>query len=394
MRVLDLFSGIGGISLGLERAGMKTIAFCEIEKFQRAVLAHHWPGVPIYEDITKLSADALRRDGIHGCDIIAGGFPCQDISVAGKGAGIEKGERSGLWREMYRLICELRPTWVLAENVPALRTRGADRVISDLEAAGYTVEPLVVGAWAVGAPHKRDRVWVIGKLAHAEQDGPIGAERRSRAAGAAGEEPTGTNNAFNSEGAGVLAATKPDVAHRDEDGQHRLQRSERIGEEAGAKNASGDEPDGCGEAVGNASEIKRDEELDQGDRTRSGCEVAIGGSGGDCRSVGLADTCEAGSEERHAAAESNKQGFGAWCRHAWPARPGEQQHDWEESRVKWQVGAATDGISERLVRFANRCTLGAAGNSVVPQVVEVIGRGIMHIDQTLSSALTSDIGGS
>ncbi len=97
MRVLDLFSGIGGFSLGLERAGMRTVAFCEIEEYPRQVLAKHWPNVPIYDDVRTLDADTLRRDGI-AVDVICGGFPCQDVSFAGKRAGLE-GARSGLWGE-------------------------------------------------------------------------------------------------------------------------------------------------------------------------------------------------------------------------------------------------------------------------------------------------------
>ena len=115
MNVLDLFSGIGGFSLGLERAGMKTVAFCEIEPFCRAVLAKHWPGVPIYEDVRSLTGAGLASAGIVP-DAICGGFPCQDISIAGKGAGLD-GERSGLWHEYRRLIAEIRPRWVIIENV-------------------------------------------------------------------------------------------------------------------------------------------------------------------------------------------------------------------------------------------------------------------------------------
>ena len=142
MRVLDLFSGHGGISLGLERAGMTTAAFCEVDPYCREWLAQQWPEVPIYDDVRSLDATALRD-----IDIVAGGFPCQDISVAGKGEGID-GARSGLWAEMFRIVCDVRPRWVLAENVPALRTRGADRVLGDLESAGYVCWPLVVGAGA------------------------------------------------------------------------------------------------------------------------------------------------------------------------------------------------------------------------------------------------------
>lgn len=165
MRVLDLFSGIGGFSLGLERAGMRTVGFCEIEPFCRAVLRKHWPHVHQWEDIRELQADdILERVGRP--DLICGGFPCQDISCAGKGEGLG-GARSGLWWHMFRIVSALHPAWVLAENVPALRTRGSDEVIAALEAEGYTVEPLVVGAEHVGAPHKRHRVWIV---AHRARD--------------------------------------------------------------------------------------------------------------------------------------------------------------------------------------------------------------------------------
>src|SRR6516164_741255 len=124
MNVLDLFSGIGGFSLGLERAGMRTVAFCEIEPYCRAVLAKHWPGVPCYDDVETLTADRLRADGIS-VDVICGGFPCQNISIAGKGEGIA-GRRSGLWKEFARIISEVRPRYVIVENVAALLGRGLE----------------------------------------------------------------------------------------------------------------------------------------------------------------------------------------------------------------------------------------------------------------------------
>ena len=159
MNVLDLFSGIGGFSLGLERAGMRTVAFCEIEPFCRRVLAKHWPGVPIYEDVRELTADRLRADGI-AVDVICGGFPCQDISVAGPRIGIE-GERSGLWTEYARLIREVRPRYVIVENVSALLNRGLDRVLGDLAALGFDAEWHCIPASAVGANHIRDRFWLV-----------------------------------------------------------------------------------------------------------------------------------------------------------------------------------------------------------------------------------------
>ena len=164
MLVLDVFSGIGGASLGLHWAGMRTVAFCERDAFCRGVLGRHWPGVPVYSDIRDLSASRLRGDGVPWAELLVGGFPCQDVSLAGRGTGID-GARSGLWGEMLRLVAECGPRWVVAENVPGLRVRGADRVCAGLEALGYTVWPLVVGAVHAGAAHRRARVWIVGRLA-------------------------------------------------------------------------------------------------------------------------------------------------------------------------------------------------------------------------------------
>lgn len=155
MRVLDLFSGIGGFSLGLERAGMQTVAFCEVDEAARKVLRKHWPEVPIYEDVKT-----LRCEDVGSIDVICGGFPCQDISLAGKGAGLA-GERSGLWFEMHRLIQEIRPSWVIAENVSALRSRGLDQVLRSLAEIGYDAEWHCIPACFVGAWHKRDRIWIL-----------------------------------------------------------------------------------------------------------------------------------------------------------------------------------------------------------------------------------------
>jgi DNA (cytosine-5)-methyltransferase 1 len=159
-RLLDLFSGIGGFSLGLERTGgFKTVAFCEIEPFPRKVLAKHWPEVPIYDDVRNLSASRLAADGI-AVDAICGGFPCQDISVAGRRAGIA-GKRSGLWEEYARLICELGPRVVIMENVAELLGRGIGEVLGTLSDIGYDAEWHSISAYDCGAPHIRDRIWII-----------------------------------------------------------------------------------------------------------------------------------------------------------------------------------------------------------------------------------------
>ncbi len=160
LRTLDLFAGIGGFSLGLERTGgFETVAFCEIEKFPQQVLRKHWPEVPIYDDVRALTAERLAADGI-AVDGICGGFPCQDISVAGKGLGLA-GERSGLFYEVARLIGELEPKFVILENVGALLCRGLDAVLGALASLGYDAIWHCIPASHVGLPHTRDRVWVI-----------------------------------------------------------------------------------------------------------------------------------------------------------------------------------------------------------------------------------------
>lgn len=160
LRVLDLFSGIGGFSLGLERTGgFETVAFCEIEEFPRRVLAKHWPKVPCYHDVRELTAERLAADGI-AVDVITGGFPCQDISLAGRMSGLG-GEKSRLWDEMLRLITDLRPRYVVIENSPVLRSRGLEQMLSSLVAVGYDAEWHCIPLNALDAPHRRDRVWII-----------------------------------------------------------------------------------------------------------------------------------------------------------------------------------------------------------------------------------------
>lgn len=253
MNVLDLFSGIGGFSLGLERAGMRTVAFCETDPFCRAVLRKHWPEIICYHDVRKLTAARLAADGIS-VDVLCGGFPCQDISVAGKAAGIE-GKQSGLWVQFARLIGELRPSVVLCENVPALRVRGADRVLGDLEALGYASRPFVVGSLLIGAPFIGERVWIV-------------ATPRSQGLPSGWEIPGGTKQ------------IQPVLARR------RLYR-------------------------------------------------AVAGSR-------------------------------------------ETQRTWESSRlVESPVGERADGIPARLVRLGNGGAIRALGNSLSPQIPEIIGRAIM-----------------
>lgn len=169
LRVLDLFSGIGGMSLGLERAGgFETVGFCEIDPFCRRVLAKHWPNVWCHDDIRTLTADIVR-ERCGRVDLVCGGFPCQDISIAGFGVGID-GDRSGLWAEMCRLVRDLRPHFAIVENVAALLGRGMGRVLGDLAEIGFDAEWSMLSACAMGAPHTRERVFIV---AHTLRERPV-----------------------------------------------------------------------------------------------------------------------------------------------------------------------------------------------------------------------------
>jgi len=152
----SLFTGIGGMDPGLERAGMACAWQVELDPFCRRVLEKHWPGVPRHDDVRTFDPTAV--------DLVAGGFPCQPVSFAGKRRG--EADPRWLWPEFLRVVRACRPAWVLAENVPGLRTCGADRVLGDLESEGYAVAPLVVGADHAGAPHIRRRVWIVAHAGH------------------------------------------------------------------------------------------------------------------------------------------------------------------------------------------------------------------------------------
>ncbi len=167
LKHLDLFSGIGGFSLGLENAGLvKTVAFCDFDKYCQQVLQKNFPGVPVYGDVKELNYDKLKADGINKIDIITGGYPCQPFSVAGRKKGEE--DPRHVWPEMFRLIRELKPSWVIGENVGNHVKLGLDTVLSNLESEGYSARTFSISASSIGANHKRERVWIV---AHSERLG-------------------------------------------------------------------------------------------------------------------------------------------------------------------------------------------------------------------------------
>ncbi len=349
MRLLDLFSGIGGFSLGLERAGFRTVAFCEIEPYPRAVLAKHWPGVPIYDDVRTLSADTLRRDGI-AVDAICGGFPCQDLSFAGKRAGIE-GARSGLWSEYARIIGEIRPRVAIMENVPGLLSAGHGRVLGDLVALGYDAWWDCIPASALCAPHRRDRVWIVAHAA-GERRGEKGRDRER-------------SSEWIASGGEVLAHA-PSIG----------QQAARNGQGHPAQNGDGQasRPRSNGEGVADADNTGLEGRQRASLSERPGKRVVGAG----------------GTPIRNAARELP---YGSWKR----AEQGQRTKfaDTSGRQPERGLGGMVDGLSDwvdasawlqepenvpRVIKGQeNRAhRLKGLGNAVVPQVVEVIGRAVME----------------
>jgi DNA (cytosine-5)-methyltransferase 1 len=328
LRVLDLFSGIGGFSLGLERTGgFETVAFCEIEPFPRRVLAKHWPEVPCYDDVRTLTADVLRRDGI-AVDVITGGFPCQDLSFAGKQRGMGEGTRSGLWSEIVRLVGELRPQYVIVENVAALlagpsERRGGwfGRVLGDLAECGYDAEWRNIPAFMVGALHRRERIWIV---AHAQQE-----RSASGAPGGGSKRP-----ARNKEWDGAERQVKPWIGWDDA-------------------------------TLANATQLHSD-----GSDNHAGIGMGawpLSKLGNDGRAV-FVDDADSNDVQGVIPGGADPQGW---------AGPIKRQVGSRRDGLGWwatepDVGRVAHGVPDRAHRLA------ALGNSVVPQIPELIGRAILQ----------------
>jgi DNA (cytosine-5)-methyltransferase 1 len=328
MRVLDLFSGIGGFSLGLERAGMTTEAFCEIDPYCRAVLKKWWPDVPCFEDIHGLSADRLARLG--RIDLVCGGFPCQPFSHAGKQRA--KADARHLWPEMRRVTALARPAWFIGENVTGIITLALDDVLSDLESIGYAARPFVIPAVAVDAKHRRDRVWIIarntdgeGQSARASDAGEVEELRGDSAADPNGGELRNESGRRGGSGGEDPAEPRDDGAQRPAADAH-----------------------GAG-LEGRLSAIlqERGPERPSGSRRASAADAARG-------------------RWREGPQNSGRRGQG----------DGADQRPRSAGRCWWlpepDVGRVAHGIPSRVDRL--RCL----GNAVVPQIVEEIGRAILQ----------------
>lgn len=321
MKVLDLFSGIGGFSIGLEKAGFETVAFCEIEEYPRAVLKRHWPNIPIYRDVRELTGKQLRADGIIP-DVIVGGYPCMPFSLAGKRRGAEDDRH--LWPEVRRLVNEIRPTWCIFENVAGHITMGLDEVLSDLEAQDYAARPFVIPACGVDAPHRRDRVWIV---AHANLSSDRRASRSNEEA--YGEIPEWDNSRVANQ-SGKVFTTLADTNGND---RGRERSTEPQGRDTRLEHGGSSERQPVGQS---------DEDVADTDSER-GCGRDTQGQ----------DAENVGQSSKHKRNNSRRM-------ETWKPEP--------------SVGRVVNGLPNRTHRIK------ALGNAVVPQIPEVIGNIIMQIE--------------
>jgi DNA (cytosine-5)-methyltransferase 1 len=314
VNVGSLFAGIGGFDLGFERCGMRVAWQVERDPFCRAVLARHFPEAERFEDVREVGAAELRP-----VDLICGGFPCQDLSAAGRGAGLD-GARSGLWSEFARIVRELRPRYVVVENVPALLTGKGKRwdrapigrVLGDLAEAGYDAEWARLSAGEFGAPHLRRRVWIV---AYPARDAEAGSAPQS-----------GTERQRARAGGAPRRAREAADADRD-------RRAQGLLLSTGSEQRSGS-PDAVG-----------------------GCPVAaVADAEGEPERAGLR-ACRAEGERRRRPAD----GGGSEAAHAWATEP--------------DVGRVADGVPDRVDRLA------ALGNSLVPEIAEWIGWRVLDYER-------------
>jgi len=353
IKILDICSGIGGFSLGLEATGgFDTVAFCEFDDFCCKVLNKHWPNVPIYKDLKEIGNEPERI--IQEFDLICGGIPCQPFSLAGKQKGKEDDRH--LWPYMYEIVKSKKPTWVIVENVGGFVNVALDDVCLDLETQGYATQSFIIPACSVEAPHKRDRIWILGKLMANAND--------------TGDRTPGRT-------------TDGDRQKTVEGWQEQSQ--------LGSSRSSED--------VANSKELE-DHEHDNGERTQQDREHRVSQQSGGEGSLGgkedVADTerlRQQGQRELERPSNTAKDSDGQ------TGRPNDgSQGQTRQGHTEPQLGGMADGVSPRLdghlgferepsiPRVAtgipdrvNR--LKTLGNSIVPQIVYNIGLAILEEEE-------------
>ncbi len=364
MNFLSLFAGIGGFDLGLERAGMNCVGQVEIEPFCQKVLANHWPNVWRWNDVNTLTGEAVKQN-CGTIDLLCGGVPCQPASVAGKRKGTA--DHRWLWPSFLRLVSEIKPLWVLAENprgVLSLDVEGlqfSEWIAREFAVRGYELLPVKLAAEDVGAPHRRERVFFVAYSASAKRSGL----------------PSGTLEKFTESG-----IVRDDVANTDSRASAAFRQSEdqrRSTESLGSDGAMANADSGRSEQDSESSQLRANR-LEQSSSNRGIAEPSEGRKGylADAYSARLEECWPSGI---NGAAERESRPALAGSGYQWPSRPGQSQHEWEEPRtVELPMGGTIAGLSVRLVRRHRVAALKALGNAIVPQCAEVIGRAIMQLE--------------
>ena len=359
LKTLDLFSGIGGFSIGLERAGFKTVAFCEIDEYCKLVLKKHWKDTKIYSDVRDLTRQKFEEDGLELPEIITGGVPCQPFSVAGRQKGTE--DNRHLWPEMFRVIKDFSPKWIIIENVRGLINiqDGVvfERVHADLANEGFETQSFIIPAAGVGAPHRRDRVWVV---AYSEFNGLAFAKKRESIKKTISKESQGQNNSFNTTGTSGLSTSKQimENSRRTIRGQQSTRNKEST-------------------QSGTSQETKRSADSDSIARSGKGEKVMADSNEGNV---------ETGRQrQRGIRQESKRQRISSDASRSGQAMAntervyvqGQQDRSGQEQsrRSGWwdiepDVGRVADGVQGRIYR------LKGLGNSIIPQIAEEIGKAI------------------
>jgi DNA (cytosine-5)-methyltransferase 1 len=342
LKILDLCSGIGGFSLGLEATGgFETIAFCEFDPFCQKVLNKHWPEVPIYNDLKEISKDEETIRNIPEHDLICGGIPCQPFSLAGKQKGKEDDRH--LWPFMFKIIEQKKPTWVIVENVGGFVNVALDDVCLDLEAEGYATQSFIIPACGVEAPHRRDRIWIIGKRDVVDSDSTRTGHRHGEVQKENGEVQQRNDHAESNH-----ASEKQDVVDSKRN-EHNREIGGRFEEEGGNE--------------------------EQERKENSTARKSSGTS-----EVWLSDNRYEGSED---VADSNSERLQGAKQHGTSTKEYKTSNSITESfkvdgsqwTVEPRVGRVANGVPNRVDR------LKSLGNAIVPQIIYHIGLAILKEEE-------------
>ncbi len=371
LKVLDLFSGIGGFSLALESTGhFQTIGFVENDEYCQAVLRHHFPEVPILGDIKNVTKETVPTRP----DVLCGGFPCQPFSVAGDQRA--KDDPRHLWPEMLRIIKEQKPTWVVGENVSGLVKLGLDEILDEMEDQGYSTRTFNIPAFSVGAPHQRQRLWIIGHLGDPEHNGSPTPERQ-RGLLKQPEEPKKQISIWESEG---TSGASGDVANPDNEGVR-----SRIGgddfdyeEESGEGGVDGEGSAGDDEWYDTSPTQDEGVDVSNPDNTRDRTQEHRVDENGKKNIKGRQEHTQSKSS-RHGADIPDPNGKGLQGQRKEYKLP-KSKRKREIGGSSWwdvepNVGRVAYGVPNRVFK------LRALGNSIIPQIAQKIGYAIIEAEK-------------